>query len=47
VGWAQVKWNEVESKKAQFDCMAMNIINSALNLDELFRVSQCTSTKEM
>ena len=36
-----------ESKKAQFDCMAKNIITSALNIDEFFRVSQCFSAKEM
>ena len=41
------KWNDIESKKAQFNCMAKNIITSALNLDEFFRVSQCSLAKEM
>jgi len=27
--------------------MAKNIITSTVNLDEFFRVSQCSSTKEM
>jgi len=43
--WSE--WNEYESRKAQFDYMAKNIITSALNLDEFFRVSQCSSGKEM
>jgi len=43
--WSQ--WSDYESKKAQLYCMAKNITTSALNLDEFFRVSQCSSTKEM
>ena len=43
--WSE--WSDYESKKAQFDCMAKIIITSALNLDEFFRVSQCSSAKEM
>ena len=31
----------------EFDCVAKNIITSALNLDELFRVLQCSFAKEM
>ena len=38
---------EAENKRVQYDCVAKNIITSALNLDEFFRVSQCSSTKEM
>jgi len=38
---------EVENKFVQYDCVAKNIITSTLNLDEFFRVSQCSSTKEM
>ena len=38
---------DAENKKAKFDCIAKNIITSALNSDELFRISQCSSTKEM
>jgi len=34
--WSE--WSADESKKAQFDCMAKNIITSALNLDDFFRV---------
>jgi len=30
----------------QYDCVVKNIITSALNLDEFFRVSQCISAKE-
>jgi len=38
---------DLENKKMQYDCIAKNIITSALNLDEFFRVSQCSSAKEM
>jgi len=38
---------DLENKKMQYDCVAKNIITFALNLDEFFRVSQCSSTKEM
>jgi len=38
---------DVENKHVQYDCVAKNIITSALNLDEFFRVSQCISAKEM
>jgi len=41
------QWNESESKKAKFDCIAESIITSALNFDEFLRVSQCASAKEM
>ena len=37
----------VENKRVQYDCVAKNIITSALNMDEFFRVSQCSSAKEM
>jgi len=43
--WSE--WSDSENKKAQFDCMAHNIITSALNLDKFFRVSQYSSAKEM
>ena len=33
--------------KAKFDCIAKNIITSALNSDEVFRISQYASAKEM
>jgi len=40
-------WTSEESKKAQCDSVTKNIITSSLNLDEFFKVSQCTSAKEM
>jgi len=43
--WSQ--WTDVENKKAKFDRIAKNIITSALNSDEFFRISQCSSAKEM
>jgi len=43
--WSQ--WNEQESKKAQYDCIAKYIITFALSSDEFFRISQCESAKEM
>ncbi|XP_068498154.1 uncharacterized protein [Phaseolus vulgaris] len=41
------EWTEAENKKVKFDWIAKNIITSALRCDEFFRVSQCSSTKEM
>jgi len=38
---------DLEKKKMQYDCVAKNIITSALNLDEFFIVSQCSSAREM
>ncbi|XP_068477219.1 uncharacterized protein [Phaseolus vulgaris] len=43
--WSE--WRKTERKKAQYDSLAKNIITSALNMDEFFRVSQCNSAKEM
>ena len=43
--WSE--WSAEESRRAQFDCIAKNIVTSALNIDEFFRVSQCSSAKEM
>jgi len=40
-------WDAIENKKAKFDCIAKNIITSALNSDEFFRISQCASAKKM
>ena len=39
--------NDVERKKAQYDLVAKNIITSSLRMNEFFRISQCSSTKEM
>jgi len=33
------KWTQHESKKAQYDCIAKNIITFAFNYDEFFKVS--------
>jgi len=43
--WSQ--WTESETKKAQHDCIAKNIISSALNSNEFFKVSKCAFAKEM
>ncbi|XP_068476794.1 uncharacterized protein [Phaseolus vulgaris] len=40
-------WSESERKKVQYDSLAKNIITSALNMNEFFRVSQCKSAKKM
>ena len=39
--------SDLENKRVQYDCIAKNIITSALNMDEFFRISQCSSAKEM
>jgi len=41
------EWTEADNKKAKFDWITKNIITSALSCDEFFRVSQCTSAKEL
>jgi len=38
--WSQ--WTDAENKKTKFDCISKNIITSALNSDEFFRISQCS-----
>jgi len=42
-----IELTDVEHKRVQYDCVAKNIITSTSNLDEFFRVSQCSSAKEM
>jgi len=37
----------VSSEREHLDCVAMNIIVSALDSNELFKVSECSSVKEM
>ena len=37
----------VSSKREHLDCVAMNIIVSALDSNELLKVSECSSAKEM
>jgi len=41
------KWSESEKKKAQYDLVAKNIITSSLTMNEFFRISKCSSSKEM
>ena len=36
--WSQ--WTKQESKRAQYDCIAKNIITFVLSSDEFFRMSQ-------
>jgi len=43
--WSQ--WTESETKNAQYDCIVKNIIYSALNSNEFFRVSKFAFAKEM
>ena len=39
--WSQ--WTNEESENAKFDCIAKNIITSALDSIEFFRISECES----
>jgi len=41
------QWTNEEIEKAKFDCIAKNIITSALDSKEFFRISECESAKEM
>jgi len=41
------EWTKAECKKVKFDWIPKNIITSVLSCDEFFRVSQCSSAKEM
>ena len=43
--WSQ--WTNDECKMAKLDCYAQNIIASALDTNEFFRVSKCKTAKEM
>jgi len=43
--WSQ--WTDAENKNVKFDCIDKNIITFALSSDEFFRISQCSSAKEM
>jgi len=43
--WSQ--WTDAKNKRAKFDCIGKNIITSALNFNEFFRVSKCGFAKEM
>ena len=41
------QWIDAENKRAKFDCIAKNIITSALNSDEFLRDSKCGFAKEV
>jgi len=43
--WSQ--WTNEECKMAKLDCVAQNIIASALDSNEFLRISDCKSAKEM
>src|ERR1044072_1536791 len=40
-------WTDEDKKKVQYDLKSKNILTSALGMDEFFRVSTCTSAKEI
>ena len=40
------EWSQSEKNRAENDAKALNIIHSALNSDEFFRISACTTAKE-
>ena len=39
-------WDQNEIRRAENDAKALNIIHSALNSDEFFRISACSTAKE-
>lgn len=41
------KWPKEDRRRVKYNLKAKNIITSALGIDEYFRVSNCTSAKEM
>ena len=41
------KWSKEDKRKVQYNLKAKKIISSALGIDEYFRISNCTSAKEM
>ena len=40
-------WSQEEIRRVEYDSKVMNIIHSSLQCDEFFRVSTCTTTKEL
>ena len=40
-------WSQEETRRAKYDVKVMNIIHSSLNYDDFFKVSTCSTTKEM
>src|SRR4051812_40128577 len=43
----KVSWNDDDRKKVLADKKAVNLLQGALSMDEFFRVSACTTTKEI
>lgn len=43
----KASWDEDDEKKVIYDKKAINFIQGALGMDELFRISTCTMTKEI
>jgi len=43
----QGSWDDDDKKKVLYDKKAINILQSALGMDEFFRVSTCTTAKEI
>ncbi|XP_050914784.1 uncharacterized protein LOC127129688 [Lathyrus oleraceus] len=43
----QGSWDDDDKKRVLYDKKAINILQSALGMDEFFRVSTCTTTKEI
>jgi len=41
------QWTADENRRAQYDVKARNIISFALTLDEFYKISVCTSAREM
>jgi len=41
------RWTNDECKMAKLDCTAQNIIASALDTNEFFRISKCKTVKDM
>jgi len=40
-------WNEEENKKMQYNARAKHIIDYALNMEKLFKVSKCKNAQEL
>src|SRR3954463_6367050 len=43
----KVSWNDDDRKKVLADKKAVNLLQGALSMDEFFRVSACTTAKEI
>ncbi|XP_050906526.1 uncharacterized protein LOC127120164 [Lathyrus oleraceus] len=43
----EAQWNEEDEKKYSYDWKSINILITALGVDEYYRVSHCTSAKAM